>query len=669
MKRCFFCLLCLFILVAPALAQQYDLLIKNGKLVDGSGNPWIYADVGIIGDRVAFVGQADPKATARKTIDATGLVVAPGFIDMLGQSEMNILIDKRAVSKLTQGITTEITGEGESIAPQNDATIAAQKDFLDHYHLTIDWTTLDGYFHRLEKQGSGINIGTYVGAAQLRRIAVGTEDRAATPAQIHEMQEMVDDAMNDGALGVSSALIYAPGSYASTEELIALAKIAGEDGGIYASHIRNEGDDEPQALEEAFRIGREAKLPVEVFHFKCAAQQNWGKMPQMIALVEKARAEGIDVNADQYPYIASATSLGAVIAPKYHAGGTDAFIGRLRDPAIRAAIRKELEAPPQGGIENMWRGTGGPQGILVVSVLNPGLKKYEGKNIAQIAEDQHKDPFDAMLDFVIADHDNTGAVYFEMSEPDVKLAMQQSWVSVDNDYGAIAPNGPLGESKSHPRAYGSFPRILGKYVRDEHVLTLENAIRKFTSLPAQREHLRDRGLVRANYFADITIFDPQTVHDVATFEDPNRISVGVEYVLVNGVLEMDKGKLTGSLGGRPLRGNAYYARNYNPEGLPMKGEVRGVVTDPGGYPIGRVAVTLLDKNGEELGKMITRYDGKYAIAYEKSCLGCRIEAERMGYAPVQQRLDYNGANSLWFSLVMKRAAASMRTSAKKPRLR
>ena len=309
-------------LAAAQQQQPFDTLIRNGRVVDGSGNPWIYADVGIVGDRIAFVGHAAPDVKAKRTIDATGLIIAPGFIDMLGQSELTLLIDKQAVSKLTQGITTEITGEGESVAPQNDATIAAQKDFLDHYHLTIDWQSLDEYFRRLEKQGSGINLGTYVGAAQLRRIAVGTENRPATAAELKQMEEMVDDAMNDGALGVSSALIYAPGNYASTEELIALAKVAARSGGIYASHIRNEGDSEMQALDEAFRIGREANIPVEIFHFKAAGKENWGKMPQAIAAVEKARAEGIDVNADQYPYIASATSLGAVIPPQYHAGGT-----------------------------------------------------------------------------------------------------------------------------------------------------------------------------------------------------------------------------------------------------------------------------------------------------------------------------------------------------------
>ncbi len=339
-------------------------------------------------------------------------------------------------------------------------------------------------------------------------MVIGTADRAPTPEELKEMEIMVDDAMGDGAMGVSSALIYSPGSYAKTDELIALAKAAAKKGGIYASHMRNEGDAEMDALSEAFRIGREANIPVEIFHLKCAGKQNWGKMPQVIAAIEQARAGGVDVTADQYPYTGAATSLGAVIPAKYHAGGPDEFVKRLKDPAIRAQIRKDVTAPSTS-FENLWLGAGGADGVMVISVLNPELRKYEGKTVAQIGKMDNKDPLDALMDVVIADRDNTGAVYFLMSEDDVKLAMRQPWVSVGTDYGAINPTGPLGESKSHPRAYGSFARILGKYVREEHNLRLEDAIRKFTSLPAQREKLDHRGLLRTDYFADITIFDPE----------------------------------------------------------------------------------------------------------------------------------------------------------------
>ncbi|MGO9517950.1 MAG: amidohydrolase family protein [Candidatus Korobacteraceae bacterium] len=647
-------LLTAFVLVTTSLsAQQYDTLIRNGRVVDGSGNPWIYADVGIIGDRIAFVGKADPTVTAKRTIDATGLIVAPGFIDMLGQSEMGLLIDKQAFSKLTQGITTEITGEGDSIAPTNQKLNQERADYFQHFHLTPDWQSLEEYFQRLTKQGSGINLATYVGAAQVRHVVVGTADRAPTPEELKEMEIMVDDAMSDGAMGISSALIYSPGSYAKTDELIALAKVAAKKGGIYASHIRNESDSEMEALNEAFRIGREAGIPVEIFHLKCAGKQNWGRMPQVIAAIEQARASGVDVTADQYPYVAAQTSLGAVIPPKYHAGGPDEFVKRLKDPAVRAQIRNEVIAPSTS-FENLWLGAGGASGVLVNSVLNPELRKYEGKTVAQIGKMDNKEPLDALIDLVIADRDNTGAVYFLMSEDDVKLAMRQPWVSVGTDYGAISTTGPLSESKSHPRAYGSFARILGKYVREEHNLRLEDAIRKFTSLPAQRERLDHRGLLRTDYFADITIFDPGKVRDIATFDDPNRPSVGFEYVFVNGVLSLEHDKVTGQLGGRPLRGPGYIMRDYVPEGMPVRGKVQGVVTDEGGWPLPRASVTLTDASGKVLATTTTKKDGRYEFVLETPCYGCLVKAERMGFAAQQKSgVDYNGANSLWFGFALK----------------
>jgi dihydroorotase/N-acyl-D-amino-acid deacylase len=377
-------------------------------------------------------------------------------------------------------------------------------------------------------------------------------------------------------------------------------------------------------------------------------------MPQVIAAIDKARADGIDVTADQYPYIASATSLGALIPPKYHEGGTDQFIARLKDPATRAAIRQQLESKEIGSIENMWRGVAGPQGVLVVSVLTPQLKQYEGKNIAQIAEMQHKDPLDAAMDLVIADRDNVGAVYFVMREDDVKLAMQQPWVSVGTDYGEVNPVGPLGESKSHPRAYGSFARILGKYVRDEHVLTLENAIRKFTSLPAQREKLDHRGLLRPDYFADITIFDPATVADLATFDNPNVPSKGMEYVFVNGVLSLEHEKVTGQLGGRPLRGPAWLGRDYSEDGKPPRGGVKGFVTDQAGWPLPRTKVTLTDAQGKAIGTATTKKDGRYEILDSEACSGCTLSAERMGFVSQQRKADFNGSNSLWFAFALKR---------------
>ncbi len=641
-------LLLVFLLAVPCFAQ-YDVLIRNGRVVDGAGNPWQQLDVGVVGDRIAFVGHAGENVTAKRTIDAKGLVVAPGFIDMLGQSEMNLLIDKQAYSKLTQGVTTEITGEGESIAPQTEATIAAQKDFTEHFHITIDWHSLNEYISRLQQQGSGVNLGTYVGAAEVREAVIGREDRPPTPDELTQMKELVADAMSEGALGLSTALIYAPGSYAKTDELIELAKVASRFGGIYASHMRSEGDHEVQAIEEAIRIGREAHIPVEIFHFKVAGKQYWGQMADRIRMVEEARASGIDVAADQYPYLAGATSLGASIPPKYHAGGADAMVARLKDPAVRAQIRRDLETP-SAEFESLWR-LSGPENVLVNSVLNPDLKQYEGKRVSEIAQMQHKDPFDAMLDMVIADHDNTGAIYFMMSEDDMKLAMKQPWVSVGTDYGEVAPTGPLAEGKAHPRAYGSFPRILGKYVREQHVITLEDAVRKFTSLPAQRVHLKERGEIRQGWFADITIFDPQTVDDRATYENPAQPSIGIQYVLVNGVLSLDNGKLTGQVGGRPLRGPGF--RGYS-SGQTGPGGVHGFVSDDGGYPMGRTTVTVKDASGKEVAHASVTYDGKFDIPLASACEKCTITAERAGFATETRTFDYNGANSLWFGFALKR---------------
>jgi N-acyl-D-amino-acid deacylase len=647
---------CLF--AATAFSQDYDVLIRNGRIVDGSGNPWFYGDVGIIRDRIVFVGKASPAIKAKRTIDATGLIVAPGFIDMLGQSEDNMLVDKRAVSKLTQGITTEITGEGSSIAPTNDRARAGSMDFYNTFHVVPDWLSLDEYFARMIKQGMGVNLGTYVGAGQVRRMVIGNDNRPATPDELKAMQEIVEDAMGDGAMGVSSSLIYAPDNYASTEELIALAKAAAAHGGIYATHMRNEGAQESEALEETFRIGREGQIPVEIFHLKVSGQENWGRMPKVIASIEEARASGLDVTADQYPYIASATSLSAPIPPKFHAGGNEAFIARLKDPVQRAAIKAEI-GEKIGGFENMFRGVGGAQGILVTSVLNPELqKKYQGRRLSEIATSENKEPLDALMDLVIADRDNVGAVYFSMNEDDVKYALKQPWVSVGTDFGGVAPDGPLAQFGGHPRGYGSFTRILGKYVRDEKLLRLEDAIRKFTSLPAQRERLFQRGLIRPDFFADITIFNPDTVADVATFEKSAQISTGIEYVLVNGVLAVEHEKVTPETGGRPLRGPGYSMRAYSPEGLPVRGELKGVITDSDGWPVPRTQVTLSDATGKSLATFETKKDGKYAIAWEQPCAKCTIAVERTGFESQRRGVDYNGVNSLWFSFALRRSGSA-----------
>jgi len=545
-------------LATPSASQSesYDLVIANGRIVDGSGNPWYSGDVAIRGDRIAKIGTVD-RSKARRVVDATGLVVAPGFVDMLGQSEQALLIDPRAESKITQGVTTEITGEGASIAPLDDYTLEQLRPSIEPFKLVADWRTLGEYFARFERSRAALNLGTYVGAAQVRQVVLHDDRRAPTPAELDRMRDLVAKAMEDGALGLSTSLIYAPGNYASTEELIELAKAAARYGGVYATHMRSEGDAEMAAIDEALRIGREASIPVEIFHLKAAGKQNWGKMTDVVARIEAARAAGQDVTANQYPYVAGATSLGAAVPPWAHEGGDVKFVERLRDRATRERIKRELRAAGKG-FENLYSSAGGGDGVLIASVLDKSLAKYQGKRLSEVAKMMGAaDELDALFDLVVADKNQVGAIYFMMSEDDVKLAMTRPWVSVGTDHPAFGTTGPFAEFPAHPRGFGSFPRILGKYVREERVLTLEDAVRKMTSLAANRVRLRDRGLLKEGFFADVTVFDPATVRDVATFEDPNRNSIGIEYVLVNGQLALDGGKLTDTRAGRALRGPGY----------------------------------------------------------------------------------------------------------------
>ncbi|MGH9434660.1 MAG: D-alanyl-D-alanine carboxypeptidase/D-alanyl-D-alanine endopeptidase [Terriglobia bacterium] len=533
-------------------APVYDVLIKNGHIIDGTGNPWYAGDVAIENGRIAAIGKL-AGAKARRVIDARGLVVAPGFIDMLGQSEWALLIDHRALSKLSQGITTEITGEGGSIAPQDALTLAPLEPFLDHYHLKVDWTTLGGYFKRLKATETPINLGTYVGAAQVREAVLGDVDRAPTPAELTRMEDLVARAMQQGALGISTALIYPPGSYAKTDELIALAKVAARYGGIYATHLRSEGATEIQALDEAFRIGREAHIPVEIFHMKVSGKSRWGSMPKIVAMIDAARASGLDVRADMYPYTAGNTSLASCLPPWVANGGPDKLLARLRDAGIRARIKAEM-AQDHPDWENLYVDSGGASGVLISSVMNPKLDKFEGKTLAQVARMDGKAPLDAMMDLILADNAQTEALYFMAGEKDLEYGLKQPWTSIGLDAQETSLDGPLYEPHDHPRAWGSMPRFLGYYVRQKHLLTLENAIRKITSLPAQREHLAHRGLLEPGYDADITVFNPATIEDTATYLRPASLSTGVDYVFVNGELEYEKGRLTGVYAGRPLRG-------------------------------------------------------------------------------------------------------------------
>jgi N-acyl-D-amino-acid deacylase len=535
--------------------KPYDLLIRNGQVFDGTGSPWYSGDLGIRDGRIAAIGNL-AEAEAKRTIEARGMVVAPGFIDMLGQSELTILVDPRLPSKICQGITTEITGEGDSAAPLDARLIQANHLEYEHLKIAPDWTDFRGYFARLARQGMGINLGSYVGATQLRRMVVGEDNRAATPAELERMQALVAQAMRQGAMGVSTSLQYAPAPYASTEELIALASVAARYGGIYATHMRNESDAVIQALGEAARIGREAHIPVEVWHLKAAGKANWGRMPEIVAYIDSARRSGVDITANTYAYTAWFNSLSAFIPPWAHDGGDARLIERLKDAATRARIRKDMETPSDKW-DNEWQEIPGPEAILVGVVQNPKLVPLQGKRISEIAQLWGKDPIDTICDLLIEDNAFTDVAVFGMSEADVRLALSQPWFSIDNDSSGASPEGILGREHPHPRAYGAFPRILRKYVREEKLLSLQEAIRKFSALPAQRMRLTDRGVLKKGMWADVVVFDPGKIHDVATYEDPNQLSVGMEYVLVNGVPVIDAGKMTGALPGKALLGPGY----------------------------------------------------------------------------------------------------------------
>ncbi|MGA8907316.1 MAG: D-aminoacylase [Acidobacteriaceae bacterium] len=542
-------------LAEAQVAQPFDVVIVHGHIIDGTGSPWYSGDVGIRGGRIAAIGNlAD--AARRQTIDAHGDVVAPGFIDMLGQSEMTMLVDPRLPSKIYQGITTEITGEGGSAAPINARIIEADRAGYEHLKITPDWTDLRGYFARLERQGMGINLASYVGATSVRRMVLGDGDVQPTAAQRSQMQELVRQAMQQGAVGLSTALQYAPAPYAKTEELIALATVAAQYGGIYATHMRSEGDAEPAAIDEAIRIGREARIPVEIWHLKAAGKANWGKMPQIVAQIDAARASGIDISANTYAYTAWFNTFSAFIPPWAHDGGDAALIARLRDPATRARIRKDM-LDPHGDWDNEWQEIPGPEAIQIAVVQNPELVPLQGKRLSEVAALWHEDAIDALCDLLIRDKAFTDVAVFGMSEPDLVLALQQPWVSIDNDSQGTSPEGLLGQEHPHPRAYGTFPRILRKYVREEHALTLPDAIRKFSALPAQRMRLTDRGVLKQGMWADVVVFDPATIRDLATFEQPNQLAQGMAYVLVNGVPVIAEGKMTGTLPGKVLRGPGY----------------------------------------------------------------------------------------------------------------
>ncbi len=535
--------------------QPFDLLITGGRVVDGTGAPWFRADVGIRQGRIAAIGVLKGQP-AQRVIEATDLVVAPGFIDLLGQSEFSVLADPRAVSKITQGITTEVTGEGDSIAPTNDRQLADAQDVFKKYGVTPDWHSLAEYFTSLERRGTALNLGTFVGSGNLRNLVVGDMDRPATPEELRQMEALADQAMREGALGVSSSLQYIPNLYSSTEELIALAKVSARYGGAYFTHQRSESARIDASLEEVFRIAREANIRTQVWHLKTAYQPQFGRMGEILRKFEAARAQGLDVAANQYPWDRAANPLDACLPPWVREGGREALLKRLTDPKVRERVKADM-AKASLDWENQWLGAGGASGVLVVGVLNPKLKPYEGRTVADIAAEAKKDPREVLMDLVLEDRANASGVIAIMDEADVRTALAHPLVAFCTDSGATALDGPFQGEGGHPRGWGSATRILGTYVREQKVLSLEEAIRKMTSFPAQAAGIKDRGLLKEGFAADLVLFNPATVGARATYAQPAQLSVGVPYVAVNGVLVVDGGKVTSARPGRALRGPGY----------------------------------------------------------------------------------------------------------------
>ena len=530
-------------------APHFDVIVRGGQLIDGRGSPRFRADVGVSGDRIVALGDLSA-ATAPTVIDATGRVVSPGFIDVQGQSGTTLLIDGNGESHLRQGITSEIIGEGDSPAFWSAKT--ASPEALTRAGLSVDWTSFDEYFTRLTTRGIAINLGTLIPATLVRSEVIGLDNRAPTPDELARMEQMVARAMDDGAFGLASALIYMPGSFATTDELIALAKVAGKKRGLYVTHIRGESFNLFNALDEALRIGKDGDLPVVIFHLKVGARANWGRMGEALRKLSAAAASGQKVSATMYPYAAGGTRLSAVLPLWAQEGGTDAMLTRLADAAQRARIRKEVETTTDGWENLLMAATF--EGVQIASVPAEYDQAVVGKRISEIAAVRKADPWDVLFDLITGTTGRAGALFHMMSEDDVRTGLSAPFVSIGTDSAAIRAEGPLAQGQPHPRAYGTFPRVLGKYVRDDRVMTLEDAVRRLTGLPAEQFKIRDRGVVREGAFADLVVFDPATVADPATYERPHQYARGIDYVIVNGVVTLAPQGLTGTRAGRPLYG-------------------------------------------------------------------------------------------------------------------
>lgn len=536
--------------------RQYDLLIVGGHIIDGSGSPWYEGSVAIKDGLIADVGRIKG-ATAKETIDATGLVVAPGFIDLHTHSDYTLLVDGNAESKIRQGVTTEVLGEASSAGPVMGPAIEAfdksSAPLSQKGGIQRDWTTLGEYFARLERSRTSVNVASYVGSGQVWECVLGNVNRRPTPDEMERMKALVDQAMRDGAIGLASGLIYAPNMYETTDDLVELAKVSAKYGGIYTTHLRGEGASGLKAIQEAITISEKAGLPAHILHFKMDGKENWGHMAAQIQLIQSARDRGVEITADQYPYLAGMTGLKQCLPPKFLEGTSDQIIARLKNREAREEIRRAINEGLPGWDNNEVRAVGGFHGVMLASVQKPENKKYEGRRLDEIARAMSEDPVDALCDLLISENATPMAIYFAMSDQDVELAMRQPWVGFGSDGVAVNPAMAF-MGTPHPRFYGTFPRVLGVYVREKHVLTLPDAIRKMTSLAAQIIGVTDRGLLRPGMAADIALFNPDTVKDQATFENPMQYPVGIPYVIVNGVVVIDHGQHTGARPGRVLYG-------------------------------------------------------------------------------------------------------------------
>ena len=540
---------------APGTAPEYDVIIRGGNVYDGSGAAPVRADVGLRGDEIVTIGDLS-QAKAASEVDASGLAVAPGFINMLSWANESLLHDPKSQSDIRQGVTLEIMGEGESMGPLNPSMKKMAAELQADIKYPISWTTLGEYLAFLEKKGTSTNVASFVGATTVRIHELGYADRPPSPEELGRMRALVRAAMEEGALGVGSSLIYAPAFYAKTDELIALCEEAAKYGGMYISHIRSEGNALLEAVDELIRIAREAKLPAEIYHLKAAGEQNWPKMDQVIARIEAARAQGLQITADMYTYPAGATGLDAAMPPWVQEGGLREWIRRLKDPAIRARVRREMSTPTNAW-ESLYLAAGSAERVLLVAFKQDALKPLTGKTLAEVAKMRGKSPEETAMDLVIEDDSRVGTVYFLMSEDNIRKQLKLPWVSLDSDAESLAPEGVFLKSNPHPRAYGNFARLLGRYVRDEQLMSLEEGIRRLTSLPATNMKLDRRGALKPGHYADVVVFDPKTIQDHATFDKPHQYSTGVAHVFVNGVQVLKAGEHTGATPGRFVRGPGF----------------------------------------------------------------------------------------------------------------